>query len=639
MRAPAREESFPRDLLLLGAAIFLFYGVLLWAPLIADDQAYILRFSSVAGAWTGFRAFLDAGPNSEQFEPLVHMIHRALYALGGARPFAYRLTSLLLHWANAGLALALFSRILKDRRLALLAALLFALFPASVETLAGSTNKKHLLVAFFTLSALALTERRSWKAAARVGAGWCLFALALACKETAVVLPALVAARRISARREPGRPGAAENAALFGGWAVLLGGYVALRLSLPPRATAPWAGGGFAANVLTSAKILAWSLLHLLAPWPLSLEHPLSPASWPPGAGTLAAAAVAAGAIAGTFVFLFRGGRAGFAAAWVLLALAPFLNLVPYLNFSLVMDRYLYLASAGFFLLVAVVLENAQESRAGKRLRPWIASALVAVAAVYAAAGASYAALFSNPVELWANAARRAPLNPRAREAHGFHLAQDGRDDEAAAELRRAIELDPGFDTPYEDLARLESRRGRPAEAAAVAERHARAAPTPGNLAALGVYRLKAGQPGAASDALKRASEAAPDDATIRLDLGYAELAAKRWSEADAAFAAAQSEPSLRSSALAGRGEAALGAGRVEQGAARLADAVAADPWNVRAVELLADVDVRLGRRDAALATLDAALKRVDEEPTLDASVRARLRAELRTRRDSAARL
>lgn len=634
--APGRA-SFARELLLLGGAIFLFYGVLLWAPLIADDQAYILRFPSVAGAWTGWRAFLGAGPNSEQFEPLIHMIHRALFLLSGARPLAYRLTSLLLHWANAGLALALFSRILKDRRLAFLAAVLFALFPASVETLAVSTNKKHLLVAFFTLSALLITEKRSWKPAARVVAGWALFALALACKETAVVLPALIAARKISTRREPGSPGAAENLALFGGWAALLAGYVRLRLRLPPRGIAPWAGGSFASNVLTSAKILAWSLLHLAAPWPLSLEHALSPASWPPGAMALAAAGFAACAIAAALALLARGGRAGFAASWILLALAPFLNLVPYLNYSLVMDRYLYLASAGFFLLVAVALEDLQERRAGRSLRPWLASALLAVAAVYAATGASAAALFSNPVELWANAARRAPLNPRAREAHGFYLAQEGRDDEAAAELRRAIELDPAFDTPYEDLARLESRRGRAEAAAGVAAELARAVPTAAHQAELGVYLLKAGRAAPAAEALRRAAAQAPDDPSIRLDLGYAELALKRWKDADEAFLAAASSPGLRPSALAGRGEAALGAGRPGAAAALLKESVDADPWSVRAVELLAEAQLREGRKADALATLDAALDRVAQAPAIEAPVRAALRAELTARRKRAA--
>lgn len=639
MRSTSRDDaSFGRELAILGAAIFVFYGVLLWAPLISDDQVYILRFPSVAGPWTGLRSFLDAGPNSEQFEPLVHLLHRCLYMLAGARPFVYRFTSLLIHWANAGLVLALFSGFVKDRRLAFLAALLFAVFPAHVEVLAGSTCKKHLLAAFFTLSALWLTGRRSLPSAARVAGAWALFALGLACKETAVVLPALVAARLISERRAPSRPRAGETAALFGGWTAILAGYVLLRASLPARGFSSWVGGSFLTNILTSAKILAWDLGHLLAPWPLSLEHALAPASWPPDAATLLSILVAAAAIGAAAALLRRGGRAGLAAAWILLALAPFLNLLPYLNYSLVMDRYLYLASAGLFLLAAVGLEKAQASPAGRRLRPWIAPALLGLAALYAAAGTSYAALFSNPLELWENAVRRAPDNPRAREAYGFYLDRHGRSDEAAIELRRAIALDPGFDTPYGDLARLESRRGRAAEAAAVAEELARAVPAAANWATLGVYRLKAGQVAPAVEALRRAAGEAPDDPAIRLDLGYAELAAKRWDDAGASFRAAASALALRASALEGEGEAAIGAGRAADGAALLERAVELDPWNVRAVELLAETDSRLGRRAAALAVLDAALARVENAATVDPSVRAALRAEFMARRAAAAR-
>jgi tetratricopeptide (TPR) repeat protein len=636
-RISSDEAPDWREFLLLGAAIFLFYGVLLWAPLISDDPVYILRNASVAGPWTGFRSFLDGGQNSEAFEPLVVLLHRGIYALVGARPFLYRLTSLLLHWANAGLVLALFSRILRDGRLAFLAALLFAVFPAHVEVLAGSTCKKHLLVALFTLSALLLTDRRSLPAAARVGGGWILFALALACKETAVVLPALVAARIFLERRDPERPRGAETGALFGGWAAILAGYFFLRLRLPPRALAPWAGGSFLTNLLTAPKILAWSLSHLLAPWPLSIEQPLAAASWPPDGPTLISAAVAAAALGGTAVLCRRERRAGLAAAWTLLVLGPFLNLVPYLNYSLAADRYLYLASAGFFLLAAVGLESAFAAR---RSRRWITAALCGLAAAYACCGISYASLFADARDVYGNAARWAPRNPRAHEAYGNALARAGQSAEAAVEMRRAIALDPGYDLPYSDLATVELRLGRPAAAVAVVEELVRRFPDASSWAMLGVYRLKAGQLRPAAAALRRAAGLAPGDPEIRLDLGYAELAARRWDDATTSFRAAVTTPELRASALAGWGEAAKGAGRLKDSAALFEKALALDPGNVRASEFLADDDVALGRKDAALKVYDAILSRLGALPSGQSADPAvvSLSAELRRRREALAR-
>jgi Flp pilus assembly protein TadD len=543
--------------LLLGAAIFLFYGVLLWAPLIYDDRAFILNNPSVAGPWTGLRSLFAAGPNAEAFEPLVAGLHRLLYSVAGSRPALYRLTSLLLHWANAGLVLALFSRVLRDRRLAFLAALLFALFPAHVEVLAGSTFKKHLLAAFFTLSTLLLLGRRAWPVAARVGGAWLLFALALACKETAVVLPALAAARLMAERRKAFLPKRAELSALFGGWAALLAGYVLLRARVAPRSPVVWAGGSAGANLLTSSKILAWCLSHLAVPWPLSLEHSLTPASFPPDAWTWGSAACSAAALGGLFFFYRRERRAWFGAAWTLLALAPFFNLFPFLNYSLAADRYLYLASAGFLLLAAVLIEDAAASPAGRSLRPWVVPVLGALALTYGAASMSYAALFSDPREVWGNAVRVAPDNPRAHGAYGAALAAWGEDVAAVAELRRALALDPDYPEPAFDLAAAESRLDRADDAVAVMEERVRRRPDAPGWKNLGVYRLKAGRIAPAADALRRAAALAPADASIRLDLGYAELAARHWEAAAAAFSAAGNDPSLRTRAEAGLGEAA----------------------------------------------------------------------------------
>lgn len=509
-----------RAILLLGLAIFLFYGVLLWAPLIYDDRAFILGNPAVTGPWAGGRALLFAGPNGEVFEPLVAALHRLIFAASGARPALYRLTSILLHWANAGLLFALFSRELRDRRLAFLAALLFALYPANVEVLAGSTFKKHLLVTLFSLSALLVLEKRSRPAAARAAAAWALFALALACKETAVVLPLLAAARLFRRRREDGA-GGPSPALLFGGWAAVLAGYLALRWSVAPRAPVAWAGGSSLIGLLTSAKILAWCLGHLLKPWPMSLERTLAPATLPPDAGTWLGAACAAAALIATAWLLKRRARLAFAAAWILAALIPFLNLFPYMNYSLAADRYLYLAGAGFFLFGAVLIENAAAARA------WISPVLGVAAAAYGCASLSYAAKFSDPREVWADAARLAPDNPRARGAYGAALAAAGENAAAERELKRALELAPDYTEPALDLAAVESRLGRPAEAVAVMEERVRRRPDAVGWKNLGVYLLKAGKAPAALDALRRAAALAPNDASVLADLGYAQAAAR----------------------------------------------------------------------------------------------------------------
>lgn len=101
------------------------------------------------------------------------------------------------------------------------------------------------------------------------------------------------------------------------------------------------------------------------------------------------------------------------------------------------------------------------------------------------------------------------PKRPTA-ETHnglGFVLAREGRYDEAAAELRRAIEIDPKYVPAYNNLAELLARRGDVDEAARLYEKSLELKPSPGVRAALDALRRgTAGAPGAAGASLGRPS-------------------------------------------------------------------------------------------------------------------------------------
>ncbi|MFI5350695.1 MAG: BTAD domain-containing putative transcriptional regulator, partial [Elusimicrobiota bacterium] len=95
----------------------------------------------------------------------------------------------------------------------------------------------------------------------------------------------------------------------------------------------------------------------------------------------------------------------------------------------------------------------------------------------------------------------------------------------------------------------------------------------------------------------------------------------------------------LRAHALAGLGEAAKGAGRIMESAALFENALALDPWNGRAVELLADDNVLLGKKAEALRVYDAMLSRLAALPSpqpADTPLGS-LGAELRRRREALA--
>lgn len=118
---------------------------------------------------------------------------------------------------------------------------------------------------------------------------------------------------------------------------------------------------------------------------------------------------------------------------------------------------------------------------------------------------------------------------------------------------------------------------------------------------------------------LECASLASPDDAGVRVGLGYALCRAGRHGDALGAFErAGRLDPSLDVSA--GRGRALLGLGRGAEALAELERAVAADAKNAGAHADLGEALRGLGRHREALESVDRAIAIEPDDAGLHAS-------------------
>lgn len=128
---------------------------------------------------------------SEQYQPLTYTSFWIERRLWGLRAEGYHLVNIVLHAVNAVLVWLLLSKI--GVRGAALAALLFAVHPVNVESVAWIYERKNVLSGlFFLLTFLALfrfDEKRSWRWYAMAVV---LFAAALLAKASTVVLPAVL---------------------------------------------------------------------------------------------------------------------------------------------------------------------------------------------------------------------------------------------------------------------------------------------------------------------------------------------------------------------------------------------------------------------------------------------------------------
>jgi Flp pilus assembly protein TadD len=103
--------------------------------------------------WEGLKwVFLNPVPDN--WHPLTVLSHMAVCQACGLNPWGHHLANVLLHALNAGLVFALLQQMTGARWRSLLVAVLFAVHPLRVESVAWVTERKDVLSGFFGLLAL-----------------------------------------------------------------------------------------------------------------------------------------------------------------------------------------------------------------------------------------------------------------------------------------------------------------------------------------------------------------------------------------------------------------------------------------------------------------------------------------------------
>jgi hypothetical protein len=281
-------------------------------------------------------AFFADKHGGEYYRPLPMLLWWVLERLAGGQEWLFALVAFFLHGLCAGLVVVVGRRFGFSGKTALLAGCLFFAAPAQRETALWFSASTDLLAALAMLGAVAcFLSARPWVRLLSIA----LAAAGLFCKETALVLPALLAAATWFRAREQGRPRLVGRCLML-----VLPHLVVVVLVLVVRSLvlrgaggandplAPWWGR---AVQLLSGLVHAVTAYAPLPEW----------VAWLTGASLLGWAAL---------VVRRRGGMAGFALCWVMIALAP----LPAAGW-VVGARYFYFSAVGLMLLLALALESA----------------------------------------------------------------------------------------------------------------------------------------------------------------------------------------------------------------------------------------------------------------------------------------
>ncbi len=455
------------------------------------------------------------------YRPLVTLSFAVDWVLHDGAARGFHLTDALAHAAASALLFLLLAG-LASVPAALAGAALFAAHPLQVESVATIVGRADIFVAALTFAAMMAWTRLPPRGAAVLAAVPGLFLLALASKESAVMLPALLvlldaATGRI--RRGRWREWTRERAWTLAAMALVAAGYMVARTAVlgtvAPESVNPIMAITPPGLTRLRSALQAWPEILRLLVFPQVLLADYSPrvlvpaASWTPRA--LAGLVLLGGAVAGGSLALLRGrGRAGLALLWAPIALLPVSNLIVPIG-VLLAERTLYIAVFVVALGLAAAIDVVGAHGRG-RLRAALALSAV-VCALLAARTVQRLPSWNSTDEVFRTLLRDRPDSYRATWHHARMAWRDGQIESALAWYRTTLELWPYAPPVYLEAGMFATETGQEREARSFAEQAVEYWPEDAMfLRRLAVSCLNLNDTTAALAAVERGLRVAPDD-------------------------------------------------------------------------------------------------------------------------------
>ena len=413
------------------------------------------------------------------------------YQIWGLNPFGYHLTNLILHALCTISLYFLLTKIFINSRIPLITALLFATHPIHTEAVTAISNRTELLAMFFftwSFSFYILRKSSQWLYFFSIIS----FVLALFSKEAAVVsLPVILILydlyftplKEVSSpgkgKRFSKQHGSRQNLKPFpklwnflkkNSWYYIPYGliilifllYLRFILLIYPSSPEPKVAGlflqqSFPTYFYTACKALLTYIQLLFFPINLNVAHmvPLSHSlfEWK-----------VLVSLTSLFIFFILTIRmytlskaVSFGMAWFFITLFPLSNLLFPLTHYFVAERFLYLPSAGFCLVIAAVIDKlmgiGEKAFFIKQSPEKMAILLlIVIMGLYSGLTINRNLDWRSNYTLWSKTVKQSPNSFRAHVNLAYDYAEKGLLDQAIIEYKEALKNNPDNPSVYYNL-------------------------------------------------------------------------------------------------------------------------------------------------------------------------------------------
>ncbi len=439
-----------------------------------DDEDYVTANMVVRQGLT-LKGFIWAFTtfNAANWFPLTWLSHMLDVTLYGLNPMGHHGTSLLLHVANSLLLCALLHRLTGFVGRSMAVAILFAIHPLNVETVAWIAERKSVLSTLFWFLTMWAYCGYAKKPSLKRYLPVALFlALGLMAKQMLVTLPAILLLmdywplNRFSPRQD-------ENGAGQAGITVLLlekiplvalsaaASFAVLRAHASVGALFQVDGDSVILHSGNAFLSYVKYIRNMFWPMDLALFYPFEPPAIT--ALRVAGAVILLAALTGLIV---AQGRKRpylvFGWFWYLITLFPVIGFVRVGGQALA-DRYTYIPLIGLFLMI--VWGGTEIAGKWRKGIPAVTGVAVIVVVILSALTVTQVRYWQNSYDLFAHALAVVERNWLAHNNMGILLSQHNRNDEAIQHFKESVRLNPKGVEGFRNLGNSLQMAGRNAEA------------------------------------------------------------------------------------------------------------------------------------------------------------------------------
>jgi len=497
MESQPRLWSLIPVVLLLVALQFLVYGAALDSQFLKyDDDVYVYENANIQKLDAESIAWMFARPYYRSYTPLTLLSHAVDVQLWGNDPWGHHLSNLVLHSINAVLVFLFGLMIFPVARLAtggetpdttrvslaspeiadvigaFFAAAIFSLHPVRVESIAWVSDRKDLLLAFFTLLCCMAYMRYETCRGTRRAVRWylaslLLFVLAGLSKSIALVIPVVLILfdallLRTRARGITWTTLVMEKVPFF---------IVSIAFGMLAIAAARGSQTSYIVTDFSPAQVTLNPFYSIMF-YPAKLLWPahLTPVYGPPGTPLMIIAAVAFVVVSGIAIAYLRKGNPWFLLAW-LCYIVTTLPTIGGLSAGIQpwADRYSYLPAVSLFLLLGAGIRWLWDRFQRRSMLARGSVAVLCALPLVICGGLSMRQIpvWQNGGSLWTHAIAESPDLPMPYANLGVALEDNGDHNGALDMYAKAVGLEPHYADALYNMGVAYEAKGLPDSAVA----------------------------------------------------------------------------------------------------------------------------------------------------------------------------